>query len=176
MKNKTKIIILFLFSILYKIEKIQDLGGYKGKKKLMDLFIISQGLVKCQPNPNQTDFFLDLMKLALVFSKDVLVCLKRGIDRIDSKCVDVWNRMETRNNCAILEEIFDKLETTRDCHSGASWRFLCIYFQNIARTGFPDRFLLKNQHLWVRDFYLPDYLPGVLFIAGASLIVALRRC
>lgn len=92
-----------------------------------------------------------------------------AIWRIDGP---VWDRLAA-NESGIADEIFSKLETTKWCHSGASWMCLIAYFRDLARTGFPDRFLLKNQHLWVMGYYMPDYFPEVLFIAGAGLIAAL---
>jgi hypothetical protein len=94
-----------------------------------------------------------------------------AIMRIDGP---VWDRLAA-NDPGIADEIFEKLETTRWCHSGASWMCLIAYFRDLARTGFPDRFLLKNQHLWVMGYYIPDYLPEVMFISGAGLIAALSR-
>jgi hypothetical protein len=94
-----------------------------------------------------------------------------AIMRIDGP---VWDRLAA-NDPGIADEIFAKLETTRWCHSGASWMCLIAYFRDLARTGFQDRFLLKNQHLWVMGYYMPDYLPEVMFIAGAGLIAALSR-
>jgi hypothetical protein len=58
-------------------------------------------------------------------------------------------------------------------HSDPSWYILMEYFCNLVRTGFQDRFLLKNQHLWVMRYYMPDYLQEVMFISGAGLIAAL---
>ena len=78
-----------------------------------------------------------------------------AIDRLRDIGVSVWKLLET-GNVAILNQIFDELETTRGCDSGIAYKCLCAYFQNIARTGFPDRFLLKNQHLWVKDFSLQE--------------------
>jgi hypothetical protein len=94
-----------------------------------------------------------------------------AIMRIDDSA---WDRLAA-NDRQISDEIFEKLETTMWCHSGASWMCLLGYYRNLARTGFPDRFLLKNQQLWVRDFYMPDYFPAVMFIAGAGIIAALTR-
>jgi hypothetical protein len=93
-----------------------------------------------------------------------------AIMRIDG----AWDRLAA-NDRQISDKIFEKLETTMWCHSGASWMCLLGYYRNLARTGFPDRFLLKNQQLWVRDFYMPDYFPAVMFIAGAGIIAALTR-
>ena len=92
-----------------------------------------------------------------------------AIMRIDGP---VWDRLAV-NDPSISDEIFDRLETTRWCHSGSSWMCLIAYFHDLARTGFQDRFLLKNQHLWLKDYYMPDYFPAALFIAGAGLIAAL---
>jgi len=92
-----------------------------------------------------------------------------AIMRIDGP---VWDRLAA-NDTSISDEIFAKLETTRWCHSGSSWMCLIAFFHDLARTGFQDRFLLKNQHLWVMDYYMPDYFPAALFIAGAGLIAAL---
>jgi len=92
-----------------------------------------------------------------------------AIMRIDGP---VWDRLAA-NDSGIADEIFAKLETTRWCHSGASWMCLIAYFRDLARTGFQDRFLLKNQHLWLKGYYMPDYFPDALFIAGAGLIAAL---
>ena len=92
-----------------------------------------------------------------------------AIWRIDGPA---WDRLAA-NDPLISDEIFAKLETTMWCHSGASWMCLIADFRNLARTGFPDRFLLKNQHLWVMGYYMPDYLAEVMFIAGAGLITAL---
>jgi len=92
-----------------------------------------------------------------------------AIMRIDGP---VWDRLAA-NDTSISDEIFAKLETTRWCHSGASWMCLIAYFRDLARTGFQDRFLLKNQHLWLKGYYMPDYFPDALFIAGAGLIAAL---
>ena len=84
----------------------------------------------------------------------------------------VWDRLAA-NDTSISDEIFDKLETTGPQHSGSSWMCLVAYYRDLARTGFPDRFLLENQHLWVMGHYMPDYFPAALFIAGAGLITAL---
>ena len=92
-----------------------------------------------------------------------------AIMRIDGP---VWDRLAA-NDTSISDEIFAKLETTRWCHSGASWMCLIAYFRDLARTGFQDRFLLKNQHLWVMGYYMPDYLPEMMFITGAGIISAL---
>jgi hypothetical protein len=92
-----------------------------------------------------------------------------AIMRIDGP---VWDRLAA-NDPGIADKIFAKLETTRWCHSGASWMCLIAYFRDLAKTGFQDRFLLKNQHLWVMGYYMPDYLPEVMFIAGAGVIAVL---
>jgi hypothetical protein len=92
-----------------------------------------------------------------------------AIWRIDGP---VWDRLAA-NDPGIADEIFSKLETTGPQHSGLSWMCLIAYFCDLARTGFPDRFLLKNQHLWLKSYYMPDYLPEVMFISGAGLIAAL---
>ena len=84
----------------------------------------------------------------------------------------VWDRLAA-NDPGIDDEIFANLETTGPQHSGSSRMCLIAYFCDLARTGFPDRFLLKNQHLWLKDYYMPDYFPAALFIAGAGLIAAL---
>ena len=89
-----------------------------------------------------------------------------AIMRIDGP---VWDRLAA-NDPGIADEIFAKLEATKWCHSGASWTCLIAYFRDLARTGFQDRFLLKNQHLWVMGYYMPDYLPEVMFVAGAGVI------
>ena len=83
-----------------------------------------------------------------------------------------WDRLAAYDR-SIADEIFDNLETTGPQHSGSSWMCLVAYFHDLARTGFPDRFLLKNQHLWLKDYYMPDYLPEVMFISGAGLIATL---
>lgn len=89
-------------------------------------------------------------------------------------CIDclIWDKLAA-NDHKISDEIFAKLETTGMEHSGASWMCLLGYYSNLARTGFPDRFLLKNQHLWVMGYYMPDYFPEALFVAGAGVIAAL---
>ena len=92
-----------------------------------------------------------------------------AIMRIDGP---TWDRLAD-DYPKIADEIFAKLETTGWCHSGASWMCLLGYYRNLAKTGFPDRFLLKNQNLWVMGYYMPDYFPEALFIAGAGLIAAL---
>ena len=92
-----------------------------------------------------------------------------AIMRIDGSA---WDRLAD-DYPKIADEIFAKLETTSWCHSGASWMCLLGYYRNLAITGFPDRFLLKNQHLWVMGYYMPDYFPEALFIAGAGVIAAL---
>jgi hypothetical protein len=103
-----------------------------------------------------------------VISAILRICYA-AIMRIDGP---VWDRLAA-NDPDIADEIFAKLETTKWCHSGASWMCLLGYYRNLAKTGFPDRFLLKNQHLWVMGYYMPDYLLEVMFIAGAGLIAAL---
>jgi hypothetical protein len=80
-----------------------------------------------------------------------------------------WDRLAA-NDRKISDEIFERLVETKMSHGGASWICLVAYYRNLARTGFPDRFLLKNQHLWVMGYYMPDYLPEVMFIAGAGVI------
>ena len=92
-----------------------------------------------------------------------------AIMRIDGP---IWDKLAD-NYPKIADEIFAKLETTTWCHSGASWMCLLGYYHNLAITGFPDRFLLKNQHLWVMGYYMPDYLAEATFIAGAGVIAAL---
>jgi len=85
----------------------------------------------------------------------------------------IWVFLVGVINPNIADEIFAKLETTRDQHSGASFISLLGYYRNLARTGFSDRFLLKNQHLCVMGYYMPDYFPEALFLAGAGVIAAL---
>ena len=94
------------------------------------------------------------------------------ITRIDSP--NVWDRISAANNSLISNEIFANLEETKRMgHSDPSWCILMAYFRDLARTGFPDRFLLKNQHLWVMGYYMPDYFPEVMFISGAGIIANL---
>ena len=92
-----------------------------------------------------------------------------AIMRIDG---NAWDSL-ANNERQISDEIFAKLESTRMEHGGASWMCLVAYYRDLARTGFPDRFLLKNQHLWVMGYYMPDYLAEAMFIAGAGVIAAL---
>jgi hypothetical protein len=92
-----------------------------------------------------------------------------AIRRVDGP---VWYKLAA-NDRQISDDIFAKLETTKMEHGGASWMCLVAYYRDLARTGFPDRFLLKNQHLWMMGHYMPDYLAKVMFIAGAGVIAAL---
>jgi hypothetical protein len=92
-----------------------------------------------------------------------------AIMRIDGPA---WDRL-AHNDPNISDEIFAKLQTTGPQHSGGSWMCLIAYFRNLAKTGFSDRFLLKNQHFWVMGYYMPDYFHEALFIAGAGVITAL---
>ena len=92
-----------------------------------------------------------------------------AIMRIDGP---TWDRLAA-NDRQISDDIFAKLESTRMEHGGASWMCLVAYYRDLARTGFPDRFLLKNQHLWVMGYYMPDYLAEAMFIAGAGVIASL---
>jgi len=92
-----------------------------------------------------------------------------AIMRIDGP---VWDRLAA-NDPQISDDIFAKLEKTGMQHSGASWMCLVAYYRDLARTGFPDRFLLKNQHLWVMGYYMPDYLAEAMFLVGVGVIAAL---
>ena len=53
------------------------------------------------------------------------------------------------------------------------WMCLLGYYRDLAKTGFSDRFLLKNQNLWVMGYYMTDYLAEVMFITGTGVIAAL---
>ena len=89
--------------------------------------------------------------------------------------MNAWDRLAA-NDPDISCEIHANLESSRSDrypHSGPSWDGLINQFVNLARTGFPDRFLLKNKHFWVMGYYTPDYFPEVLFVAGGSVIAAL---
>ncbi len=83
-----------------------------------------------------------------------------------------WDRLAA-NDPKISDEIFERLVETKMSHGGASWMCHVAYYRKLARTGFPYRFLLKNQHLWVMGYYMPDYLAEAMFIAGAGVITAL---
>lgn len=85
---------------------------------------------------------------------------------------EAWDRLAA-GDITIVDLIYDKLETTKPEHSGGSWMCLLGYFRYIAINGFPERFLLKNQHLWVKGYYIPDYWAEIMFISGASIISAL---
>ena len=86
--------------------------------------------------------------------------------------IESWDRLAA-GDYKVSDEIFAKLETTGSCHSGASWMSALGHFRYIAINGFPERFLLKNQHLWAMGYYMPDYLPVMMFITGAGIISAL---
>ena len=93
-----------------------------------------------------------------------------AIMRIDGP---TWDRLAA-NDRQISDDIFAKLkDDAKSSHGGASWMCLVASYRDLARTGFPDRFLLKNQHLWVMGYYMPDYLAEAMFIAGAGVIAAL---
>jgi hypothetical protein len=94
------------------------------------------------------------------------------------ECYIAINATETWDELAagdirVSDRIFAKLETTGSCHSGASWMCLLGHYRYIAVNGFPERFLMKNQHLWVMGYYMPDYLAEMMFITGAGVISAL---
>lgn len=84
---------------------------------------------------------------------------------------DSWKRL-ANNDSRICDEIFAKLETTADSHSGGSWACLVGYYRQIAKNGVPDRFLLKNEKFWVGGYYIPDYYPEIMFVASAAIIVS----
>ena len=85
---------------------------------------------------------------------------------------ETWTRLAA-GDCTIVDLVYDKLETTGPQHSGASWMCLLGYYRYIAINGFPERFLIKNQHLWVKGKYIPDYWAEMMFITGAGVISAL---
>ena len=85
---------------------------------------------------------------------------------------ETWDRLAAGDR-TIVDLVYDKLETTGPQHSGASWMCLLGYYRYIAINGFPERFLLKNQHLWVKGKYIPDYWAEIMFISGAGIISAL---
>ena len=60
----------------------------------------------------------------------------------------------------------------RTAHSGGSWVFLCYHFEQLAKKGVPERFLIQNKKFWVAGYYMPTYYPQLLFAAGAGAIVA----
>jgi hypothetical protein len=87
---------------------------------------------------------------------------------------DSWKRL-ANNDSRICDEIFAKLETTANSHSGGSWACLVGYYRQIAKNGVSDRFLLKNERFWVGGYYIPDYYPEILFVASAAIIVSACR-
>jgi hypothetical protein len=93
----------------------------------------------------------------------------KAIMRLDGP---TWDRLAAGDE-KVYDEIWQKLETTASCHSGASWMCLLGWYRYIAVNGFPERFLLKNQHLWVMGYYMPDYLAETMFITGAGILTAL---
>jgi hypothetical protein len=84
---------------------------------------------------------------------------------------DKWQRL-ANDDSLICDEIFANLATTGMVHSGGSWANLVRCYQEIAKNGVPDRFLVKNEKFWVRDYYMPDYFSKFLFAAGTATIVA----
>ena len=76
-----------------------------------------------------------------------------------------WQKIIT-----IIYEILKKAPNAI-AHSGISWAGLVSRFQQIAKTGVPDRFLVKNEKFWVLGYYMPDFFPQILFVAGAGAIV-----
>jgi hypothetical protein len=84
---------------------------------------------------------------------------------------DKWQRLAD-DESQICHEIFAKLPTTGMGHSGGSWANLVRWYQEIAKNGVPDRFLVKNEKFWVRGYYIPDYFSKFLFAAGVCGIIA----
>jgi hypothetical protein len=84
---------------------------------------------------------------------------------------DKWQRL-ANDDSLICDEIFAKLATTGMGHSAGSWANLVRCYQEIAKNGVPDRFLVKNEKFWARDYYMPDYFSKFLFAAGVCGIIA----
>jgi hypothetical protein len=82
-----------------------------------------------------------------------------------------WQKLAD-DDSQICNEIFANLATTRMGHSGGSWGNLVRWYQEIAKNGVPDRFLVKNEKFWVRGYYIPDYFSKFLFAAGVFGIIA----
>jgi hypothetical protein len=83
---------------------------------------------------------------------------------------DIWERL-ANDDPNIGNLIFERLRNESG-HSGFTWTFILRHHQQLARTGVPERFLVKNEKFWVLGYYMPDYLPPILFAAGAATIVA----
>jgi hypothetical protein len=71
------------------------------------------------------------------------------------------------SNPKIGDEIFKNFAITATGHSDGSWFYLLAYYREIAKNSVLDRFLCV--------YYMPDYLPQLLFVSGVAKIIASLR-
>lgn len=83
---------------------------------------------------------------------------------------NVWQRLADDDK-EIEKLIFNRLRNESG-HSGTSWACILLHYQKLARTGVPDRFLVKNEKFWMCGYYMPDYFSKFLFAAGVTGIIA----
>ena len=106
--------------------------------------------------------------------EDILISPDQKEDFYQTICSldepNAWQRLAD-DDTNIQNRIFKRLRNESG-HSGSSWACILLHYQELARTGVPDRFLVKNEKFWFLGYYMPDYLPQLLLAAGAATIVS----